>query len=162
MSRFLLAFPLAVIWIILSNHASLESFVIGYVLSLMIIQLLLKDSSLNLKPTRVVGQFVALVIYSVVLSRDILLSGIDVALRAVSLRPLKPGIIAVPVQDKRSVIAGLSAHGITITPGELVVDFDEDKNVMYVHCLDTEHAVNTLDADQAKRLKMFRRILGDD
>lgn len=162
MSRFLLAVPLAVIWIILSDHASIESFVIGYVLSLLIIRLVLQERTIRLNPARMPGQFIALVIYMMVLMRDILLSGIDVALRAVSLRPLKPGIISVSVQDERSVVAGLSAHGITITPGELVVDFDQEKHVMYVHCLDADHAIANLEGDQARRLKMFRRILGDD
>jgi multicomponent Na+:H+ antiporter subunit E len=66
----------------------------------------------------------------------------------------------VPTQDEThsASIAALSAHAITITPGELVVDFDGAK-VMYVHCLDTEATSKTADPAQAARLKLLRRVL---
>lgn len=56
-------------------------------------------------------------------------------------------------------MAALSAHGITVAPGELVVDF-EDSHIMLVHCLDAEEAAKSIFEAQARRLRLFERILG--
>ena len=63
------------------------------------------------------------------------------------------------MSDENDVIAAFSAHGITITPGELVVDFDGART-MFVHCLDVEASAQSAPAAQAKRLQLLRRILG--
>ena len=55
--------------------------------------------------------------------------------------------------------SAFSAHGITITPGELVIDFDGSR-AMYVHCLDVEASAASAPGAQAKRLKLLRRIAG--
>lgn len=162
----LLALPMALVWIILTNQVSVWSFGIGYVLSFGIVLLLSRsrETPLNISPAKLPGQLWATLIYSLFLTWDILQAGIDVALRVFGLRPLNPGIIAVSTQDEEDsdVIDGLSAHGITITPGQLVVDFSEDRNTMYVHALDVDASVPELDPDQARRLRYFRRMLGHD
>lgn len=158
--------PMALVWILLTDHASIPSFLIGYTLSLGLAVLLTRHRRLIIYPDRFPDQIITLVIYLLVLARDIFLSGVDVTLRIIGIRPLRPGIIAVPIQCEagteqiKEIVAGSSAHGITITPGELVVDFDEDDDVMYVHCLDVEYSAPRLDSDQAQRVKRFRRILG--
>jgi multisubunit Na+/H+ antiporter MnhE subunit len=158
--------PMALVWILLTNRASIPSFLIGYTLSFGLAVLLTRHRRLIIYAGRFPDQFITLVIYLLVLARDIFLSGIDVTLRIVGIRPLRPGIIAVPIQcdegtqQVKEIVAGSSAHGITITPGEMVVDFDEDNAVMYVHCLDVDHSAPKLDKDQAQRVKNFRRILG--
>lgn len=157
-----LALPLALFWMILVGRAEIASFIIGYVLAFVV--MLLIRPRIRVHPARLPGQLVMLVIYSVVLFRDIVLSSIDVTRRVLDPRmPLKQGIIAVNTQDdaEDGLAAALSAHGITITPGELVVAF-EDRHTMYVHCLDIEDSAPRLDTDQAKRLFMLKRILGRD
>jgi multisubunit Na+/H+ antiporter MnhE subunit len=162
----LIALPGALLWVILTNQIGIISFLIGYLISLLMVMVLGRSRELPLvvDPAKLPGQLLALVIYSVVLARDIFLSGIDVTLRIIGVRPLRPGIIAVPTQDETHdpIIGGLSAHGITITPGELVVDFSRDGEIMYVHCLDVEWVEDQLDDEQAERLRMIRRILGHD
>jgi len=154
----LLAIPLALFWMILVGRAEIASFIIGYVLAFTIALLVRPDLRTN--PARLPGQLIALVIYGVVLFRDIVLSSIDVTRRVLSPNmPLKQGIIAVNTQDEDDLTAALSAHGITITPGELVVTFEEC-HVMYVHCLDIDDSAPRLESDQAKRLNMLKRILG--
>jgi multisubunit Na+/H+ antiporter MnhE subunit len=146
-------------WLMLTEQFNLISFVIGYILSFGVIATLLHGREIQMRPSRFPMQIWALFIYAVVLARDITLSGIDVLLRIFRIRPVRPGIIAVKIQDEDSVIAGLSAHGITITPGQLVVDFDEE-GYLYVHCLDMENCVPNLDAEQTTRLKYLRKVRG--
>lgn len=154
----LLALPLALFWMILIGRVEPASFIIGYGLALATAFLVRPDLKVN--PVRLPGQIVALVIYTVVLFRDIVLSSIDVTRRVLSPNmPLKQGIIAVPTQDDDELTAALSGHAITITPGELVVSFD-DQRTMYVHCLDIDDSGPRLESDQTKRLGLLKRILG--
>jgi multicomponent Na+:H+ antiporter subunit E len=158
-----LALPLALTWVFLSGRLTLDSLVIGYVLGLAVL-LLVSTNEIEIRWNRQFGQVVALGGYLLILSRDIFLSSVDVTRRVLSPKlPLKMGIMAVSTQDeeKRADLAALSAHAITITPGQLVVDFEEDCT-MYVHCLDVESTEADIDKEQARRLKLLRRILGQD
>lgn len=68
---------------------------------------------------------------------DAVRSSIDVARRVVNpVVPLHPGIVAVELDTDNSVAVLLAADHITLTPGQLVVDIDPDRRVLYVHCID--------------------------
>lgn len=159
--------PFAVVWVILTNQVNLAGFLIGYALAFGMGRLFLLPINPQ-EPIRLrhIPRRIGYVIsYILRLSVDIFLSGVDVSLRVMGLRPIsRSGIVAVPIQDEthNEVIAGLSAHAITITPGELVVAYDTENDLMYVHCLDVVQAEPTLDSEQAARVKIYRRILGYD
>lgn len=159
----LLAAAMAGVWMIVTSSLSPGSFGVGFVLALAILLLIRRDST-PVDYRRLPGQAAALVTYIATLFRDIFISSVDVARRVLSPdMPLNPGIIAVHTQDKdeSDFTAAFSAHGITITPGELVVDFD-GSHTMYIHCLDVEASAKDAPAAQAKRLKLLRRIMGKD
>jgi len=165
----LLPVPMAFIWMVLTNEVGVASFLIGYTFSFVLSLLLAQGQVVSFNLFKLPIMLTMLVLYVVVLLRDIFLSSVDVALRTIGIRPLRPGIIAVAVQQEtpieeniEDIIAGFSAHGITITPGELVVDYSPDHKVMYVHTLDIEEFGPQLDDDQERRVKYFRRILGRD
>lgn len=159
----LLAFLFAVIWMIMTAQVNLGGFGIGYGISLVVI-LILRPSIRPVRLTRLPQQLWAAIIYVLTLFRDITLSSVDVARRALSpdMR-LKPGIIAVSTQDPegREIIAAMAAHHITITPGELVVDFDANNRTIYVHCLDVEQSAATAEAAEQRRVRQLRNLLGD-
>lgn len=167
--------PMTVFWMILSDQVNGEGFLVGFVFSLTMSALLLlslKSESVPVHLSRAPKQLFYALYYGVRLSIDILDSGVDVTLRVLGIRPLRPGVIAVEIQledddQYRTILSGLSAHGITITPGQLVVDFDnlehfEGTKTMYVHCLDIEKSIETLDSDQTRRLALLKKVLGDD
>jgi len=149
------------LWIIMTNQPNLPGFILGCVLSYGLLFSLRGRAGVDVQLSKVPRQLVWTLFYAVVLSRDILVSGWDVALRIVGVRPINSGIIKMAVGDKRAVVGALTAHGITITPGQLVVEFDHEENV-YVHCLDVEASIASIDGDQAKRLKFYVGMLGDD
>jgi multicomponent Na+:H+ antiporter subunit E len=156
-----LAIPVALFWMLVTSRISLESFVLGYVFGLAAL-LLLRPQRTAIRWQQLPGQILALIMYTLVLMRDITLSGIDVARRVLSpSMPLNPGIIAVETQDEKQspLIAALSADVITLTPGELVVEV-EGNRILYVHCLDVEASAMNAPRQQAQRLKLFKRILG--
>jgi len=156
-----LAVPMAVLWVLVSSSVSLGSLLVGYGLGFAILYVLnVCDMELSLR--KLPSQTVALIIYTATLMRDIWLSSVDVAKRVLDpTLPLNPGVIAVPTQDETECdfTAAFSAHGITITPGELVLDFD-GSHTMYVHCLDVEASGKNAPGAQTKRLALLNRIKG--
>jgi multicomponent Na+:H+ antiporter subunit E len=148
---------------ILTASISIGSFLVGFLLGFAIL-FGLKMNTIQINGRRIPGQIAAFVVYTVTLLRDIWNCSVDVAKRVLNPKmPMNPGIIAVPTQDpdEGDFTAAFSAHGITITPGELVVDFD-DSHTMYVHCLDVEASAQNADGAQTKRLKLLRRMIGKD
>lgn len=158
-----LAVLFSIIWMIVTASVTIGSFAVGFVLGFAVIwSLKLENVPMNFR--RLPDQIVAFVVYMVTLMRDIWNCSIDVAKRVLNPNmPMNPGIIAIRTQDteESDFTAAFSAHGITITPGELVVDFD-GSHTMYVHCLDVDASSQNADAAQTKRLKLLRRIMGRD
>lgn len=167
-----LALPFSLAWMVLSNEITTPSFIVGYILGFAILFILYgRDGrSPKMNVMRIPVQIFWLIYYIGLLAVDILVSGIDVAKRVLYLGkdlPINPDIVPVFTQDdtRDPIISAMSAHSITITPGELVVDYDENDPrgvVMYVHALDIEECRDQLAKDQARRLKLFKRILGHD
>jgi multicomponent Na+:H+ antiporter subunit E len=161
MVTLLLAVPMALLWMVISGSISLGSFVVGFALGFAVLYLM-KTENIQLEWRKLPDQIAALFVYTATLMRDIWLSSMDVLKRVLDPElPMNPGMIAVPTQDdsESDFIAAFSAHGITITPGELVVDF-EGSHTMYVHCLDVDASGQSANAAQTKRLKLLRRIEG--
>jgi len=152
---------MSILWVIMTNQPNLAGFALGFGVSYALLVAAGGSSGLSVVWRKVPSQVFWTLAYALVLTRDIAYSGWDVALRIVGARPIRSGIIKVAVGDSRPSVGALSAHGITITPGQLVVEFDRDENV-YVHCLDVEASLDSIGGDQAKRLKFYRRMLGDD
>lgn len=97
--------------------------------------------------------------YLLLLAWDLLQSGWQVARLLLDPKlPIRPGIIAIPSGSRSQWGSALSAHAITLTPGELVVEMDE-AGVMYTHCLDATKPEAAL-AAQRKRQALLDQLLG--
>ena len=98
-----------------------------------------------------VGHYALIVVY------DAIKSGLAMARIILDpALPIKPGIIAIPSGCSSELATALSAHSITLAPGEMVIEISED-GVMYTHTMDVTHAAEYV-AD-AQRLR--RELLGD-
>ena len=165
--RIVLALPLSFGWTIYTAQPTPGNFLLGYIFSVIVLTATgLKGDSVNLK--NAVFQLYNLLAYIIYLSKEVLVSGVQVAriILAPSL-PIDPGISWVRTQDesKSELMSAVSAHGKTITPGELVVDFEEKSDegvLMIVHSLNKSESGKRLDHDQAVRLKRIKGILGHD
>jgi multicomponent Na+:H+ antiporter subunit E len=96
--------------------------------------------------------------YMFVVAFDALKSGL-IAARLVldPALPVKPGIIAIPSGCDSELATALSAHAITLAPGEMVVETGED-GVMYTHALDASHAAEYVAEAQQLRRDLLRKI----
>jgi multicomponent Na+:H+ antiporter subunit E len=96
--------------------------------------------------------------YVVILIVDVLKSGIGVARIVLDpALPIRPGIIAIESGCETELGTAISAHAISITPGELVLGIDE-AGVLYVHCLDATRSAESATAAQKQRRELLSRI----
>jgi multicomponent Na+:H+ antiporter subunit E len=94
-----------------------------------------------------------------VLLKDLLVSGLQVAHIVLSPSlPIKPGIIAIPAGTDSELATALSAHSISVTPGEVVVEISDD-GVMYTHVLDVTQSNEARLSAQERRRDLFSRML---
>lgn len=158
----MLAIPFGLVWVILTNQMSIESYFIGVLIGLFVVILGVYSDALVLDVSQLPQRAFAFIVYSLFMFWQVIVSGWDVTLRILGIRPIRPGIIKLDIGDEthNEYIAGASAHSITITPGEMVVEYDRECCEMFVHCIDIEESSKTLQSAQANRLKYFRRIIG--
>ena len=85
-------------------------------------------------------------------------ANVDVAYRVIHPnRPINPGIVKVKTNLKSDTALTFLANSITLTPGTLSVDIDEEAGFLYVHWID----VKDKDVEKATRLivERFEHIL---
>lgn len=163
----ILALPLACAWTVYTAQPTPGNFALGFLFSLLGLRAAgLRGDSLNIR--NAFRQVYSLIAYTVFMSKEIFLAGWKVAMIVLSPQmPIAPGLTKVNTGDdsENELISAASAHGITITPGELVVDFQEtsqDGVLMIVHSLRVDASGSNLERDQAWRLKRIKGILGHD
>ena len=162
-----MALPLAIGWTIYTAQPTPGNFLLAYVLSLLVITATgQRGDSFRLRNAPL--QIYNLIAYVLFLAFEVLVSGVKVAL--VVIAPdlkIRPGTTELSTFDEsqNELISAVSAHGITITPGELVVDFKESAGegaTMIIHSLNLDFSAKRLEQDQRLRLKRIKGILGHD
>jgi multicomponent Na+:H+ antiporter subunit E len=145
------------VYLALTANLELSNLILGLLITTGLTRLL--------RPPR--GEFVlrrlpaavlALVRYLFVVARDAVRSGL-VAARLVldPDLPVKPGIIAIPAGCDSELATALSAHAITLAPGEMVVEIGEG-GILYTHALDATHAAEYVAEAQHLRRELLRKI----
>lgn len=122
------------------------------------VALFIKPERTYVPLSRLPRGIVTFFVYVALLILDVIRSGINVARIVLDPRlPIRPGVVAIKSGSKTELGTALSAHAITITPGEMVIEIGDD-GTMYTHCLDAVSSGAGADAAQAKRREMLEKI----
>ena len=151
MRQLRLIIPVWLLYLALTANLEWSNLIVGFLLAVGIASLLqVQPYSTNWR--RLPIALWATIRYIINLIGDLIVSGIQVARIVLDPKlPIQPGIIAIPSDCESDLATALSAHAITLTPGEMVVEIDE-KGVMYTHCLDASQAsAHVADAQQMRR-----------
>lgn len=147
---------LTFIYLALTSSFALSNIVVGIVLAVAAVALV-RPTPRPTSPRNVPRTIVTIVRYLINLVADLIVSGVQVARIVVSPSlPIRPGIIAIPAETTTDRGLALSAHAVTLTPGEIVVEIDDD-HVMYTHCLDATRG----EAHIMEALKIQHELLDD-
>lgn len=129
---------LTIIYLLLTSNLEWLNMLAGILIAIGI-TLLIKPSIQESSLRRLPSAALALIRYTGVLIYDIIRGGLMVAKLAMSPKmEIDPGIMAIPSECASELATALSAHSISLSPGELVVEID-DQGVMYTHVLDIRH-----------------------
>jgi len=153
-----IALLLLFVYLALSTNFELGNIVVGALIALGV-AVLLRPSRRTFDLRRAPSILLALARYLIVLAVDLVTSGFQVARIVLSPSlPIRPGIVAIPALTDSEMATALSAHALSVTPGELVVEIGEDYT-FYVHCLDATHGEEYKVEAQRLRRDLLCRIL---
>jgi multicomponent Na+:H+ antiporter subunit E len=145
------------IYLALTANPEPSNLVVGLLIGLAVTAIV-RPAGQPLSIRRLPAALFNLLLYAIWLSIDIIRNGIRVARIVLDPKlPIRPGIIAVQAGMKSELGVALSAHAITVTPGEQVVEIGED-GTMYVHCLDVVNSAAGAEEAQRKRRAMLQSI----
>jgi multicomponent Na+:H+ antiporter subunit E len=149
---------LTLIYLMLTANLEWLNIVTGVLIAIVITVLLrppFKPFSWRGVPTAIL----ALIQYLGILVYDIIKGGIMVAKSVWSPNiKIDPAIIAIPSGCDSELATALSAHAISVSPGELMVEIDED-GVMYTHVLDATHSSDYKEQAQHMRRELLSKII---
>jgi len=148
--------PTWLMYIALTGNLDPGNMLLGLAIAIIVARLLhFQRGSVSWR--RLPRALLALVRYLLLLAYDLVANGIQVSRVLLSRSmPIAPGIVAIPSNCQSNLATALSAHAITLAPGELVVEIDQNQ-VMYTHCLDANLASQYV----AEAQELRRRLLTD-
>jgi multicomponent Na+:H+ antiporter subunit E len=75
--------------------------------------------------------------YVALFLRELMTANVDVAYRVLApSMPIEPAVVELPLRVETDLAITTIANSITLTPGTLTMDYDDDTNTIYVHAID--------------------------
>ena len=131
----ILSIVLLLTWLMLNNTISAGHIVLGSILSMLIPWLTQK-----FWPEQVcLGKWSTILKFSILVGYDIVVSNIFVAKLILGKNSnLKPDFLEIPLNIKHPLGLSILASTISLTPGTVSVDLNEDRTILIVHALHIE------------------------
>jgi multicomponent Na+:H+ antiporter subunit E len=153
-----LMLPLFVVYLALTSNLEFSNIVVGIIISILLSLLIPRAGLSPFSLARIPAFIAAGIGYIFVVAWDVIRGGISTARIVLDPSlPLNPGIIAIPSGSKSELGTALSAHAITLSPGELVVAIDAE-GVMYTHCLNVDDSQRFIDKAQSMRKNLLSKM----
>ncbi len=140
-SMLLLNLFLALVYVSLTGQFSEMNFLIGFVLGYLVVTLYCRATGVPSYPRKYFRLFIFLVYFLRILT----IANLQVAWEIIT--PgyhMSPRIIRYPVHDLTPVQITTLANAISLTPGTLTVDVDDDGTYLYVHAMYGEDRKQTI------------------
>jgi len=146
---------LFIFWIVLSSKITLIQLIVGFFASLLVIfynyDLIFNDAETSKFTIKYLGRLIHLLFIVLI---EIIKSNIHVMIIVLSPKmKINPGFKKIKQPLKKEFNQALFANAITLTPGTLTVDMDQD--FILVHGLEMEHID---DIEHSKMQKAFEKL----
>lgn len=146
-----------VVYLALTGNLELANLATGLLIGAGI-SLLVRPQRLSIRWGRLPIALWSILRYLGVLFMDLIKSGIQVGGIILSPRPkIDPGIANIDASCKSELATALSAHAMTLTPGELVVEMDDDGH-LFIHCLNVSNSAQYAAEAQSLRRELLSKI----
>lgn len=134
---------IAFVWMLMSTSLTASTFIIGYLIGLILIIMMRRF----FKDRLYIGRLWATVKLTLLFFKELILSNISV-LRVV-LRPkidIQPMIFALPTDLEKDWEITLLSSLITLTPGTIVLNVSDDQRTLYIHAIDVDDVDEAIDS----------------
>ncbi len=157
MQRVVAGAGLLALYLALTSNLTLSNMIVGAVVAALIAALLpIEARPFDLR--RLVVALGAAILYVGVLMLDVVKNGVTMGRLILNPRlPMNPGIVAIPACCQSELATALSAHAMTVSPGELVIGIDA-VGVMYTHILDVSKETEYTEDASGRRRNLLSRI----
>lgn len=144
-------------YILLTGNLEISNLVVGLIIGWSI-SILVRPQRMAIHWQKFPRALLASIQYLVILIWDLLKSGIQVSRIIINPKlPIDPGIVMIDAGCQGETGTALSAHALTLTPGEIVLEMD-DEGHLYTHCLDVKETAKVAGEAQALRKELLSRI----
>ncbi len=125
-----------IIWVLMAGISTNE-LILGAIVCITLSYVLTNYMNIEFDLFQIPKIVVFLVTYIPTLFIELVKANIDVAKRVLNPSlPINPGIVKVPTEIKNEYGKLILANSITLTPGTISIDADDD--CIYVHCIDVK------------------------
>jgi multicomponent Na+:H+ antiporter subunit E len=134
----LLILGLSMIWCLIVGEFNLRQWIVGLVLGAVIILATGWGRGQKISVAKLPHRLLFLVFFTFALvPYHIIQANLHMAWRLLrGRRGINPGIVRIRSGELTELALGLEEQVITLTPGQLVVDYSADDEVVYVHVID--------------------------
>ena len=133
--QILLNFFLALTWMFLSGSFKITTFIVGYLLGLIMLIMMRKSFSSRFY----LGRVWAVIKLTLLFLKELVLSNISVLKLIIKPKmQIRPAIFAMPTVLEKDWEITLLSSLITLTPGTVVLDISDDNKTLYIHTIDFE------------------------
>lgn len=134
--QILLNFFIAVVWMFMSSSLTPSTFIIGYIIGLLMIIMTRRYFAGRLYIWRVWSAIKLTLIFL----KELVLSNVSVLLLVMKpdLSTIQPMIFALPTELEKDWEITLLSSLITLTPGTIVIHVSDDQRTLYIHAIDVD------------------------
>ena len=153
--QLLLNFLIALVWMFISASFSATTFIVGYLIGLILIIMMRRFFNERLY----ISRLWATVKLTLLFIKELILSNISM-LRVV-LRPkldIQPTIFALPTELEHDWEITLLSSLITLTPGTLVINVADDQKTLYIHAIDVDDVGEAIDSIKNSFEKAIKEV----
>lgn len=98
-------------------------------------------------------------VFAAVVLREVLLGTAQVAAVVLGVRRLlHPGIVALPIGERTDLGVAVTAHALTLSPGEALVDVDREGGRLFIHVIDASDPEGIRDRHERLYRRYQRRV----
>lgn len=147
---------LLIVWIALTRSMDLDELILGILISLLLSLFSYRNFHIIGFPGVTIKKIVYLLIFIVVLFKEIIMANLDVAYRVIHPKmPINPGIVIIKTELKQDLARLILANSITLTPGTFTLDIADDE--LLIHWIN----VKTENTEEATKIigERFERYL---
>lgn len=135
---------IAFVWMFLSESYTLMTFLLGYIIGILLLTLLQRFLPAPFYFKRIYKFLILILIFI----RELILSNIEIVKFVYRKKnDFEPGIFAMPIEVKKNWEITLLANLITLTPGTLTVAVSDDNSTLFIHAMhidDIDDSINDI------------------